>query len=49
VAGVVVPAGVDAARNLELQFAKLALAADIGKAFGDLLRQGIERALASAQ
>jgi hypothetical protein len=38
--GMVMPAGVDAAGDLELQFANIALAGQIGKAFRNLLCDG---------
>ena len=48
-ADMVMAAGIDAAGDLELQLADLALALERGEAARDLLRDGIERALASAQ
>jgi hypothetical protein len=42
-------AGVDAAGNLDLQFADIALAFEIGEALGERCAIGIERALARSQ
>src|SRR3546814_13299214 len=38
--GMVMPAGVDAARDLDLQLAQILLPLEIGEALGDLLRDG---------
>src|SRR6185437_15966248 len=48
-ADIVVAAGIDAARNLDLELADLALPLGRGKPVRDRLRDGIERALASEQ
>ena len=49
-AGMMMAAGIDAAGNLDLQFADIVLAVQIGEALGDAPgRSGIERALARSQ